>query len=74
MIQQSPRLSVLDDATGIHLSWPGDSLGWGLYIATNLGGSAVWTLVTNQTVLLSGQWQVTLPRAGDAVRFYRLQQ
>jgi len=71
--QQIPQLSISYEGGELKLSWPAGSPGWGLYTAINVGVLSVWTVVTNQPELLNGQWQMTLPLDGEAMRFYRLQ-
>ncbi len=43
-----------------------------LFTATNPTPPALWTPVTNATVVASNEWQVTLP-VTNSLRFYRLQ-
>jgi len=71
--QQSPDLQTSSVLNGIVLTWPGSGVGFALYSTTNLVPPTLWLPVTNQPVLLGGQWQVNLPANTSTTRFYRLQ-
>ena len=71
--QQPPVVSLTSGQSGFFLSWPMPGVGFSLYTATNLTPPALWTLTTNQPLLVNTQWQVALPAGTNAARFYRLQ-
>jgi len=71
--QQPPVVSLTNARSGFFLSWPMPGVGFSLYAATNLTPPALWTLTTNQPLLVNTQWQVALPAGTNAARFYRLQ-
>jgi hypothetical protein len=71
--QQLPAMSLTADANGLHLNWPDNSVGFTLYIATNLAPPVTWLSVTNQVAFLNNQWQTDLPASAAPAHFYRLQ-
>jgi hypothetical protein len=72
--QQPPALTIgVGVGNGTILSWPGNGVGFALYTTTNLSAPVVWNLATNQPMLTSNQWQITLQAGGGNVCFYRLE-
>jgi hypothetical protein len=72
--RETPVLSLAGSASGsLTLTWPTPGVGFALYTATNVTPPAVWTLLTNQPVLVNTQWQVALSSGTSPAQFYRLQ-
>lgn len=71
--QSRPVVSLTGGPGGFSLSWPTPGVGFSLYTTTNLAPSALWTLTTNQALLLSTHWQIDLPAGTNLTRYYRLQ-
>jgi hypothetical protein len=65
-------LHVAFAAGSVVLSWPTNvAPGAQLQSSTSLGPSAIWTVVTTPPMVVEGQFQLSLPPAGNAC-FYRL--
>lgn len=72
--RQPPVLTLAaGGGNGALLAWPGSGVGFTLYSTTNLVPPVVWMPVTNQPVLTSNQWQISLPFGNNNIQFYRLQ-
>jgi hypothetical protein len=66
-----PSLSARSGPDGIVISWPDWAANWRLWSATNLAGTASWSLVTNAVQVTNGVRMVLLP-ANGAATFFRL--
>jgi hypothetical protein len=73
VVQQPLALSVAGIGKEGLVYWPAHGVGAALRSATNLATPITWTPVTNQPVLVSNQWQITLPTDSSEARFYQLQ-
>ena len=73
--RQPPVLTLTaGSGTGALFTWPGSGVGYTLYSTTNLTPPVAWILMTNEPVLASNQWQISLSADNnDSTRFYRLQ-
>jgi hypothetical protein len=71
--QQPLALSVTGSGKEGLLFWPAYGVGAVLRSATNLALPITWIPVTNQPVLVSNQWQITLPTGNSETRFYQLE-
>jgi len=65
------RLSFVNEAGNLVLSWPTSVTALSLQSAPNLAAPIPWESVTNPVTVSNGQFLVTLPPAG-AQRFFRL--
>jgi hypothetical protein len=72
VFQQPLELSVVETGKEGLLYWPAYGVGVTLQSATNLAPPIAWIPVTNQPVLVSTQWQITLPTDSSEARFYQL--
>jgi len=71
--QEPPQLSIgAGGNAGTLLTWPASGVGFALYTTTNLAPPVVWTLATNQALLTSNEWQISLPAGSNSACFYRL--
>jgi hypothetical protein len=68
----SLSLSVSPGSGTLMLNWPAASPGFTLESSPSLGNDAMWTPVTNATILTGASNQVTIPMAGSTL-FFRLQ-
>ena len=73
VISQPLALRLTADARGEHLSWPSYAVGANLVSTTDLTPPITWTAITNQLLLVSNTWQVTLSPDTNETRFFRLQ-
>ncbi len=67
----SPSLRILPAATDVQFRWPVNRRGFVLEESTNLGPSAVWTIITNN-VSVSFNDFVASPAASAGAKFFRL--
>jgi hypothetical protein len=67
-----PVLEMQWAAPTLTLSWPDWALAYSLQSATNLASPAIWSPVTNGSVLSSNKWNISLPVSPGGNRFYRL--
>jgi len=70
-LQLRPQLSLILVSTNLVLSWPVAAGNFNLQQNSNLAGN-IWTPVTNQSAVVSSQYQVTVPLGADR-NFFRLQ-
>lgn len=70
--RKSPGLLAYPRTNAVTLSWESFAVGLNLYTTTNLSSPTPWSPATNVPVLLSNQWQVTLPFSPETNRFYQL--
>jgi hypothetical protein len=74
VIQQLPALTIsVGENNNAVLTWPGNGVGFALYMATNLMPPIVWTLATNLPALTSNRWQINLLGDSNNSVFYKLQ-
>jgi hypothetical protein len=73
VVQQPLAISIAGTGKEELVCWPAHGVGATLRSATNLAPPITWTPVTNQPVLVSTQWQITLPTDNSETRFYQLQ-
>jgi len=69
----APQLTIITAGANVILTWPTNPAGFTLQSATNLLSTTVWTTVSPEPVVLSGQNTVTNPISGTQ-QFYRLSQ
>jgi alpha-L-arabinofuranosidase len=67
----SPVIRAAASGGSLTLSWPVGSADYTVMTATNLAGG-IWTEASVVPQIVSGQWQVTVPVAGNE-QYYRLQ-
>jgi hypothetical protein len=70
---QPPALSISAAGDQLLLDYPTNAGTFPLYSATNLSPPVTWTLTSNQPLLISTQWQLTLPVGTNPAGYYRLQ-
>ena len=73
VVQQPLAISVAGTGKEGTVYWPAHGVGAALRSATNLTPPVTWTPVTNQPVLVSTQWQISLPTDSGEARFFQLQ-
>jgi len=64
-------LAASDSSSGLALTWPSYTVGYGLESSPSLGADAVWSPVAGTPAILNGSLQMTLPKTNGA-GFYRL--
>ena len=73
-----PTLALGGGAGRLFFNWPGNGVGYALYVRTNLVAGSDWTLATNQPALVSSngilQWQISIPFGTNTASYYRLKE
>jgi uncharacterized repeat protein (TIGR03803 family) len=68
-----PPLTIIPSGLNVTLTWPTNLQGVTLQSTTNLVSTAVWSTVSQEPVVVNGQYAVTNPISGKQ-QFFRLSQ